>query len=777
MFNFRVRGLLVFAVVGALAFLPSCGKSSITITLTPAGSPACSSNSGAACAVTLNQGGSVAVTATVANDSTNSGVTWNLGSSVGTLSSETTTSVTYIAPVAISTNTTATVTATSVANTAVTATLTVTIDAVFQFENASLPVATVGLPYNGVLSTEGATGPFTWTIISGSLPAGLTLADSDSASASITGTPLTAGTSTVTIQVSDEAGTPISKTFTLTVNPPPALSVTTKSLPNGTVGTSYNFSLQASFGTSPYTWSIVANSGTLPAGLSLSSGGVISGTPTASGASTFTVQVTDSATPNPGTATADLSLTINPSLAFNSELNGNYAFLLNGFDVNGKRFVAAGSFLANGSAGTISNGLIDTNDSGTVVPPQSFQGTYLISSNGLGTIGLTNGRTFALSFVTTGSPATIQNANLIEFDGTGTLASGVLVQQTPADFATSAITGSYAFGLHGNDSTLASRYALGGEFATDGAGNITGGSVDSDSPTSGPSGAVSLVSSTYSVSSVSNGRGTFSLTTSQGTTSYAFYVVNHQQLFVVEIDEQAGLNFPVVAGMALQQSGSFTNGSLNGTSVFETTALASGAALNQVGLFTTNGSGTLNTAFDKNTGGGVQTSSAGTYSVDPLINGRVTLTSSGLASSDPVVYLVSANEGFVIGTDPSVTFGFLTLQSGGPFSAASLSGSYAGGTVTPPVSAAGSEVDLVVADGVGTLTFTSDISNSNGQSQNQTSSQTFSLLSTSNGRGVVPSSGTTTGVFYMVSPTQYWSLSLVNGNVEVFSSAALTVRP
>jgi len=85
-----------------------------------------------------------------------------------------------------------------------------------------------------------------------------------------------------------------------------ALSVTTSSLPNGIVGVAYSQTLAVTGGTAPYTWTIT--SGTLPTGLSLSSSGVLSGTPTIGGGpTTVTFKVTDSTST---TATKSLSITV-----------------------------------------------------------------------------------------------------------------------------------------------------------------------------------------------------------------------------------------------------------------------------------------------------------------------------------------------------------------------------------------------------------------------------------------------------------------------------------
>ncbi len=166
----------------------------------------------------------------------------------------------------------------------------------------SLPNGTQNAAYSVTLTATGGTTPYTWSISAGTLPAGLNLASS---TGMISGTPTGSGTSNFTVQVTDANSLTGSKSLSLTVIALP--SVTTASLPNGTQNAAYSATLTATGGTTPYTWSLSA--GTLPAGLTLaSSTGVISGTPTGTGTSNFTVQVTDA---NSLTATKAFSLTIN----------------------------------------------------------------------------------------------------------------------------------------------------------------------------------------------------------------------------------------------------------------------------------------------------------------------------------------------------------------------------------------------------------------------------------------------------------------------------------
>ena len=151
----------------------------------------------------------------------------------------------------------------------------------------SLPAATVGTPYNQTVVASGGTAPYSYTLLSGSTPPGTTLG----AGGAITGTPTTPGSYSFTVQATDATPNTGTRNYTINVGSN-ILTVSPGSLPNGTQGTPYSQTVSGNGGTGPYTFALA--SGSLPAGLSLSAGGVISGTPTGSGSSTFTIGVTDS---------------------------------------------------------------------------------------------------------------------------------------------------------------------------------------------------------------------------------------------------------------------------------------------------------------------------------------------------------------------------------------------------------------------------------------------------------------------------------------------------
>ena len=120
-----------------------------------------------------------------------------------------------------------------------------------------------------------------------------------------------------TVVVSNSAGSITSNAATLTVSGG-VPTITTTSLPNGTVGQAYSAQLNATGGTSPYSWSV--SSGSLPAGLSLSLAGLISGIPTTAGSSTFTAMVSDASSQS---ATGNFTLTVASPTANTCTLYGS----------------------------------------------------------------------------------------------------------------------------------------------------------------------------------------------------------------------------------------------------------------------------------------------------------------------------------------------------------------------------------------------------------------------------------------------------------------------
>src|SRR6266550_2002798 len=281
-----------------LVFISGCGANSapapIAVTLSTGATQA------------LDQGQSVAITATVANDSTAKGVTWSLASGgQGTIANQTTTAVTYNAG---SASGTAVITATSVTDTTKISTLTITVTAPPAITTTTLPPGTEGTAYSQAIAKTGGAGTVTFSISAGALPTGLTL----SGAGTISGTPAGPnGTVNFTVKVTDSSTmTPMTATqaLSIVINLPAPPNITTTTLPPGVAGTAYSQMVAATgFGTLTFTTS----AGAVPSGLTLSSAGLISGTPDAPNVtSNFTVMVTDSSNPAQ-TATQALSILIN----------------------------------------------------------------------------------------------------------------------------------------------------------------------------------------------------------------------------------------------------------------------------------------------------------------------------------------------------------------------------------------------------------------------------------------------------------------------------------
>ena len=150
----------------------------------------------------------------------------------------------------------------------------------------SLGEAVASVPFSSTLVAVGNDGATTWSLTSGTLPAGIVL---DAATGVVSGTPTSPGTSDITVRVDDATGHDASRSYSLAVVAPVVMGTT--AWPAGTRGKAYIAHGTASGGSGAFTWLKVA--GTLPPGLTLTGSGVLTGTPTASGRFTFTARVAD----------------------------------------------------------------------------------------------------------------------------------------------------------------------------------------------------------------------------------------------------------------------------------------------------------------------------------------------------------------------------------------------------------------------------------------------------------------------------------------------------
>jgi hypothetical protein len=159
---------------------------------------------------------------------------------------------------------------------------------------ATLPNAQVAVAYSQTITGSGGTAPYTFVVVGGALPAGLTLTPAGV----LAGTPTTAGSANFTIRGTDANGCFGTVTYTVVVaaaaTPPavcPAITIAPTVLNSATVGVPYSVTLTGSGGTAPYVFGVTA--GTLPAGLTLTPTGVLSGTPLVPYKGGITIRATD----------------------------------------------------------------------------------------------------------------------------------------------------------------------------------------------------------------------------------------------------------------------------------------------------------------------------------------------------------------------------------------------------------------------------------------------------------------------------------------------------
>jgi len=643
-----------------------------------------------------------------------------------------------------------------------------------------------GLAYKQLLIATGGQTPYTWSISAGALPPGLTL----TTDGVISGTPTTTGTFGFTAEVIDSQ-TPVkagdTQGFSITINPP--LTLSSIPLASGTVGSSYSDSIVASNGVQPYGYAVAFGSlppcspnppctngqmtlttnqppsggGPNDATIATPAGGTLSN----AGVYNFTIQATD-AIGEVATATYSIVVT--------GLLEGNYTLTFNGYE-NNQPFYLVGSFVADGN-GHITSGVIDQSGPGAAVftNQQLTASTYNIPTGStIANINLTSALgTYKIS----AALSTTSDSSFI-MTNSGIWGSGLMKKQTT--FSLPANVSSYAFGFFGNDTGF-NRYAGAGMFQISSL-NVTAGAEDTnDNGTA--SGELSISGGNLSSPNGNTGRGTLTLNVNTGsgpqTYTYAYYTTSSlsNQLVAVETDSSGPeTTFTMSPQQAGGVTGNFSNSALTcqapaACAVIQQSGLNSSGPDASLGVVTFDGNGNITRSdgkpgyfTDEDDAGTVsQNSFNGTYNVDATCGsitacGRVTVTLNNNGTPipyQPVWYLITKNEAFIVGTDPGVSSGQFIPQSGAPFTVASLLGAYLGGTINPVSTSVTNEVDVAgTPPPGGTWAELYDANGPGGLMSNQTFSGPYTFDSTYGpdfGRFVVKtSSGQTVTVLYIAS--------------------------
>ena len=740
--------------------------------------------------VFIGQGGALPLTANVLNDTvSNGGVTFLASpAGVGTLTQLSSTTANYLAPASVTVETIVTITAVSVDFPKKSTSLTVKIEPPPVITTTSLPSATLNQAYSQPVTATGGVPPLSWTLASGSLPAGLSLAPSTTDTVNITGKPTTAGNSTFTITVTDATGTS-STSGPLNIVVSTLAFSTTSPLTPGMVNTAYpGVQFAATGGTSPYAFSLATGS-TLPPGLTLVNGD-LTGIPTAAGNFTFGVTVTDSEA-TPASITQTFTLVIN-GLQNLALLNGPYAFSFGGNNAAG--FVAAaGTFTADG-AGNIKTGEADFT---TLQSNQLFTGitgTYTAGVDGRGTITfttVTGSPTFAFAIDAGGSG----HGRLIEFDSTGTRGSGRLEAQivstcVVSGTATNTYSGPFAFGGSG----FASSFATGGTGGVAFAGTFTAsppiapstqgslgsGEMDSNAPNNVQFGTGgNNVSGVYQ-SGADSTHCTMALSTSGlGNPNYDVYPISSSEAILIETDTVSGTApYVTIADMKQQFGQPFTTGSMSGAMAGGTSGqVLSGSTVPYVSVIQivpTTGTGSFQFSLADNTAGTVTNTHGTPFSVTYTSDqfGRVDTAGFTVNSVfQPILYLVNPDEAFCV-----------SMLSGGPivghfepqtltaFTAASIKGTLVQGTSAPAVSTDRDLSGFLAFDGVSAVTGMQDESTTSTNTASEAVTGTYALSATggTDGSGTVTLSAPRnfTGAFYILSPTQMVMITTATGDTN-----------
>ena len=531
----------------------------------------------------------------------------------------------------------------------------------------SLPNGTVGTTYTQALQASSGTPPYTWSLISGTLPIGLSLASNGA----ISGTPIASGTFNFEVQVVDSS-TPqqsASANLSIIINAGVTqngklsgyyvfsargfdlngLWVAAGSLQadgkgnissgimdvNQTMGSPTNPSFTGTYyvgqnglgymtfnisggGTRSFAFSLMAGGNANIIEFDDSTGGFVNGTAHNSG--TLLQQ--------------DTSVT---------SITGGYAFGFAGIDASKNRFAVAGFFDAD-VAGNLSNGAQDSDDGGTLGTNIAFTGAYTIAGNGRGTATIGNSHySFYVAKATTAQPMQLLTVGIDPFvPGGNPLVSGSIMQQANSGFSDGSLNAVGVFEITGLDASMAESQV--GLFT--GNGNAGAFSLSSDQNSGG---TLTSPSGTGGYSVAPNGRTTLTGSGFQNSLP-VLYLVNPNQAFIIGTDAAVSFGFmtPQQSGFAL--SGTYAGGSLPPVDPAVSNVVGIGIA----------GTNTLDLTQDISSNNGLSVSqSSGTTAPSAGNPARVVVSQGG--NQTQILYLVSSTEFFALDA-PSPATGDTTAR-------------------------------------------------------------------------------------------------------------------
>jgi hypothetical protein len=574
----------------------------------------------------------------------------------------------------------------------------------------------------------------TWQMTGDAVALGATLSDITATSATFNAPASVMGAADATLTATSVVNPATAAAVTLIVLGKPQMNPV--QLFPGNVNVPYAAPITVAGGLADFTWT--QPSGTLPPGIilngSTSSITAISGTPTAAGSYTFTVQATDA---NSVVTSQTITMAILPQDT--CLLLGRFTYLFSGFRGGGPATDA---------------GSITVDASGNITGEHDYKDGHRTTSDETLTSGLCINRQTNSGQITLNAPSgsLLYNFSVTPPDATGSInsarlelvgsgsdsGSGQMARLDATAITAAPPTGNFAYGLLtvANQEPNTVHTGSAGRFTTDGSGTISAGLTDSNA-----SPVLSAVALTGTLSAPdANGRGTASLTAGGTSSTLVYYIVNAARMYLEDMNPTVAT--PRSTGFLTPQVGDVADGT------FDTGAMANSPSIislwgaqgsdEPISVMTlgrlSNGDATASTVLavldtsDQDTDTANVSYAGQPYTVASSGRGTLSISSSGL-NRNFVFYLDGVADGYVIeqgsasgnaglleaqytpgGSYPDTLLGFFVAgtqfaQTPGPISLVpSFTLSF--GTLSGTYSSGQFDVDTSTGRGFGTITQT-----------------------------------------------------------------------